>query len=194
LLTPPELIAALQRGEAAAYRQTVVQFGDRVYNTVLSMVQQQEDAEDLVQEVFLEVYQSVHQFRGEAKLSTWIYRIAVTKSLEFLRKKNRQKRRTFVQALFGEDSLDPIVDIPSFQHPGIQLENKERAAVLFAAIDKLPEKQKAAYTLHKIEELSYVEVADVLKTTVSSVESLLFRSKQNLQKLLSDYYNQDKQP
>lgn len=72
------------------------------------------------------------------------------------------------------------------------MENKERAAILFAAINKLPKNQKTAFILHKIEGLSYAEVADVMQATVSSVESLLFRAKQSLQKLLGDYYEKMK--
>jgi RNA polymerase sigma-70 factor (ECF subfamily) len=76
----------------------------------------------------------------------------------------------------------------AFYHPGTQLENKEQSAILFKAIDQLPEKQKSAFILHKIEGLSYNEIADILNTSLSSVESLLFRAKQNLQQSLSEYY------
>ena len=154
-------------------------------------MQNVEDAEDITQEVFVEVFQSVKNFKGESKLSTWIYRIAVSKSLEFLRWKNRKKRFGFMQSLLYNNLTETILEIPNFFHPGIQLENKERAAILFAAINKLPENQKTAFILHKIEGLSYAEVADVMHATVSSVESLLFRAKQSLQKLLGDYYEKN---
>ncbi len=83
-------------------------------------------------------------------------------------------------------------DPPHFQHPGVLLENQERAAILFQALEKLPEKQKAAFVLHHLEALSYVEIAEVLQLSLSSVESLLFRAKQNLQRLLGDYYAKNK--
>lgn len=155
-------------------------------------MQHQHDAEDVTQEVFAEIFQSILQFKGEAKLSTWIYRIAVSKSLEFLRKKNRKKRFGFMQGLFGNDDLSPIKHVSDFYHPGVQLENKERAKILFAAIDKLPENQKTAFVLSKMEDLSYDEIAEIMKTSLSSVESLMFRAKQNLQKLLGDYYRENK--
>ena len=184
-------IAQLKNGDEVAFAELIKQFGDKAFNTCLGLLQNTEDAEDTAQEVFVEVFQSIHQFKGESKLSTWIYRIAVTKSLEFLRKKNRKKRFAFVQSLFGMESILPNNDKAHFYHPGIQLENKERAAVLFKAIDKLPENQKTAFILHKIEDMSYAEIAEVMRVSLSSVESLQFRAKQNLQKLLGNYYEKN---
>ena len=80
---------------------------------------------------------------------------------------------------------------PDFQHPGVKLENKEKAVVLFKAIDKLPDNQKTAFTLHKLQGLSYLEVADIMETSLSSVESLMHRAKNNLKKILSDYYQKN---
>ena len=178
------LIAQLKEGSTHAFGIVVEEFKGVVYNTSLGIVQNQEDAEDISQEVFAEVYQSIKNFKGESKLSTWIYRIAISKSLEHLRRKNRKKRFAFVQSLFGTESVTPINEVPHFYHPGVQLENKERAAVLFEAIEQLPANQKAAFILHKIEGVSYNEIAEVMKISLSSVESLQFRAKQNLQKLL----------
>jgi len=185
------LISGLRNGDSSAYNELVKQFADKVFNTSISILQNTEDAEDIMQEVFIEVFRSIHNFKGESKLSTLIYRITVVKALEFLRKKKRKKRFAIVQSLFGMESVLPETDMPHFYHPGVQLENKERSAILFVAIDQLAENQKTAFVLHKIEGLSYAEVAEVMKTSVSSVESLLFRAKQNLQKLLGDYYNKN---
>jgi RNA polymerase sigma-70 factor (ECF subfamily) len=132
------------------------------------------------------VFHSVNEFKGESKISTWLYRIAVTKSLDLLRARKRKKRFAFLQRLGGEN--DTLPEPASFVHPGVQLENKERAAILFKALDKLPESQKTAFVLHKTEGLSYQEVAEVLNLSISSVESLMFRAKSNLQKYLADYY------
>lgn len=186
-MSETELIARLKDGDQAAFRSIVEAWQDMVYNTVLGVVQQPEEAEDVTQEVFIQVFESIGQFKGDSKLSTWLYRIAVTKSLDHLRKKKRKKRFAFLQSLFGVNEEEVRQD-PDFQHPGVALENKEKAAVLFKAIDKLPENQKAAFTLHKLEGLSYQEVAEVLETTVSSVESLMHRAKGNLRKQLEDYY------
>ena len=107
--------------------------------------------------------------------------------MDHIRKKKRKKRFAFVQSLFGVDN-EVLHDPPDFHHPGISLDNKERAAVLFTAIDKLPESQKIAFNLHKIEALSYQEVSVVMKLSLSSVESLLHRAKNNLKRNLEDYY------
>ena len=163
-----------------------------VYNTSLGIVQNPEDAEDVAQEVFVQVYESVGQFKGDSKVSTWIYRIAVTKSLDHLRKKKRKKRFAFLQSLFGVNE-EEVRHEPDFHHPGVALENKENAAVLFQAIDKLPDNQKVAFTLHKVEGLSYQEVAEVMESTVSSVESLMHRAKGNLKKYLTEYYQKMKE-
>ena len=77
---------------------------------------------------------------------------------------------------------------PDFQHPGVKLDKKEDAAILMGAIKKLPENQRIAFTLHKVEGLSYQEVSDVMQASISSVESLMHRAKTNLRKMLEDHY------
>ncbi len=186
-----ELITELKAGNQTAFNLLIKEQQSRVFNSALGILQNQLDAEDITQEVFLSVYQHINQFKGESKLSTWIYRITIAKSLEFIRSKKRKKRFAFIQNLITDDGLNPITEIPNFFHPGVQLENKERAAILFAAIDKLPANQKTAFVLHKTEGLSYAEIAEVMEVTISSVESLMFRARQNLQKLLGDYYEKN---
>ena len=181
------LIEQLKKGDEAAFRTIVDTWQDMVYNAALGIVQNAEDAGDIAQEVFVQVYHSVGSFKGDSKFSTWLYRIAVTKSLDHVRRKRRKKRFGFVRSLFGEDSEKPI-DAPDFHHPGVSMEQKENAATLFKAINFLPENQRVAFTLHKLEGLSYQEVSDIMKTTVSSVESLMHRAKNNLKKLLQDHY------
>jgi RNA polymerase sigma factor (sigma-70 family) len=190
-LDEKQLITDLQNGSENAFRYLVELFQDKVFNTVVSIIQNLEEAEDVSQEVFIEVYESVQKFRGESKLSTWIYRIATTKALEAHRKKKATKRFAFLTSLFGED--DEIVHHPvTFEHPGVVLENKERASILFKHISQLPDNQKVAFTLCNIEGLSYQEITEVMQLSLSSVESLLFRAKTNLRKTLKDYYmNQD---
>lgn len=181
------LIEQLKQKSEVAFKTVVETWQDMVFNTALGIVQNAEDAEDVAQEVFVQVYESVHSFKGESKFSTWLYRIAITKSMDHLRRKKRKKRFAFVQSLFGIND-EILHDPPDFHHPGVKLDNKEQAAVLFKAINKLPANQKIAFTLHKLEGLSYQEVSEIMKTTVSSVESLLHRAKNNLKKNLEDYY------
>ena len=184
-----ELVSLLKQGERKAFEYLVAQYQVLVYNVCLGLLRDTTEAEDISQEVFVEVYRSIQGFKGESKLSTWLYRVATTKSLDHLRGKKRKKRFAFVKSLYAEDSNTPRFDPPEFVHPGVQLENKEMAGYLFKAIDELPDNQKLAFTLNKVEGLSYQEISEVMETTVSSVESLLFRAKANLKNLLSEYYN-----
>ncbi|MCR6720175.1 MAG: RNA polymerase sigma factor [Chitinophagaceae bacterium] len=183
------LVDLLKQGDESAFREMVETWQDMVYNTALGIVQVPSDAEDIAQEVFVQVYQSVSSFKGDSKFSTWLYRITVTKSLDLERRKKRKKRFAFVKSLFGDDN-QAAIHPPDFQHPGVQLDKKEDAAMLFKAIKELPENQRIAFTLHKVEGLSYQEVSDVMNATVSSVESLMHRAKVNLRKSLEQHYRQ----
>ncbi len=177
------LIEDLKRGDEAAFKTIVDTYQNMIYNTCLSIVKSEEDAEDLAQEVFVQVYQSISSFKGESKLSTWLYRIATTKSLDHERKKKRKKRFGFVKSIFGDDN-QPEINPPDFNHPGVVLDKKENAAILFKAVDQLPENQKIAFILNKVEGLSYQEISDIMETLVSAIESLLHRAKNNLRKIL----------
>lgn len=187
-----ELIQQLKLGSHDAFRDLVGKYKDRVYNTCLGFLRNPQDAEDMAQEVFMKVYESIDDFREDAALSTWIYRIAVTKSLELIRKRKRKKRFGFFQALLNaDDDPNDTADTTFFPHPGIVAENKERAEILMRAIEGLPEQQRIAFTLHKLEELSYKEIAEVMDSSLSAVESLMHRAKKNLQKELFDYYKSE---
>ena len=130
-----------------------------VYNTALAYVQNIEDAEEVVQDVFVEIHQSLKTFRGESDIKTWIYRITINKSLDFLKYKKRKKRFGQFTSFFSPDSMEPGIDPPDFNHPGVLLENKERAAILFKVINTLPEMQKTVFLLAKLEGLGNMEIA-----------------------------------
>lgn len=181
-----DLIALLKKKDRGAYKTIVETWQGLVYNTAIGFLQNVEDAEDIAQEVFIQVYESISTFKEESKFSTWLYRITVSKSLDHLRKKKRKKRFAFVQSLYGKHDL--IIEPPDFFHPGISMENKENAIALFKAIEKLPPNQKTAFVLNKIEVLSYMEIAEVMKISESAVDALLQRAKKNLQKILINYY------
>jgi len=188
-LNQPDLIAQLQQGDEQAFTKLVDEWQDMVYNTVLGIVQNADDADDITQDVFVQVYQSVSSFKGDSKFSTWLYRIAVSKALDHEKKKKRKKRFGFVQSLFGGQEEEQQIHPVEFNHPGVELEQKERAGELFNALKQLPDNQRIAFTLHKLEGQSYQEVADIMKTTLCAVESLMGRAKANLKKELSNYYN-----
>jgi RNA polymerase sigma-70 factor (ECF subfamily) len=181
------LVERLKQGDEAAFRIIVETWQNMVFNTALGIVQNEEDAEDIAQEVFVQVYQSVSSFKGDSKFSTWMYRITITKSLDHERRKKRKKRFAFVKSIFGDES-QVVIHPPDFNHPGVTLDKKEDASALFKAIKHLPDNQRIAFTLHKVEGLSYQEVSEAMKTTVSSVESLIHRAKNNLKKKLEEYY------
>jgi len=184
-LTEQELLLGLRNGEEPAFKELVKLFQDKVFNTALGLLQHHTEAEDIAQEVFIQVYRSISQFKGDSLLSTWIYRITVTKSLDHLRSKKRKKRFGFLSSLFGDDNR-PVYEPEDFDHPGVQKERKEDAALLFKMIGQLPETQRTAFILNKVEELSYREIADILKTSESAVDSLLQRAKQNLRKKINE--------
>ncbi len=181
-MSEDELIILLKEGNEDAFSELVTAHRDRVYNTVLSIVQHFEDSEDLSQDVFIRVFRSIGSFEGNAALSTWLYRIAVNTGLDYLRKKKRQKRFGFLTGLFGND--EERKDVTDFHHPGVSLDRKEHAAILFAALKKLPENQQAAFTLKKSEGLSYSEIAAVLGVSEAAVDSLIQRATQNLRKII----------
>lgn len=189
-MTERELIEKLKNKESEAFKALVDGWQVMVYNTVLGILMNIEDAEDVAQEVFIQVYESIGSFKGECKLSTWLYRIALSKSMDHLRKKKRKKRFAFIESLFNQN--DELVHDPGhFYHPGVQIENKEAAADLFKAIETLPENQKMAFILNKLESLSYQEIGEVMRVSVSAVDSLLHRAKVNLRKQLNNYYKQN---
>ena len=184
-----DFIKRLIAGEEAAYGMLLDEFQQKVFSTCLSFVPNKEEAEDLAQEVFVEVYKSIRTFKGQSKLSTWIFRITTNKCLEFIRKRNTKKRFAFLQSISGTAlPIDKTSYFTEMNHPGIILENKEMNETLFLAINSLPEAQKVAFTLHKIDGKSYQEISEITQKSVSSVESLIFRAKKNLQKLLEEYY------
>ena len=187
-MSKENLTEELKKGDLKSFRVLVDEHQRKVLNTCYRFVGSREDAEDLTQEVFLEVYKSISSFRGDSKISTWIYRIAVSKSLDFIRRKKRKKRFAIFKSTFNDDEVEE--DIPDNQNlnPGSRIEEQDRIRILNEAIESLPENQRAAFTLSKYDEMSYKEIAEILNTTVASVESLIHRAKQNLKKRLQNYY------
>ena len=167
----------------------VAEHQDMVLNTCYRFVLNREDAEDIAQEVFLEAYRSLDSFRQESKLSTWLYRIAVTKSLDHLRKKKRKKRFSSLKRVMGfNDPAEELALPSSIETPAEVLSGSERTEILQSALDSLPDNQKTAFLLSKYDGYSNQEIADVMQTTVSAVESLVHKAKKNLQKKLEKHY------
>lgn len=184
-----ELLALMARGSEAALAELYAVFKNRVYNTALSFLQDTADAEEVTQDVFVKIYHGAARFEGKSSVSTWVYRITVNQSLSRLSYRNRQKRFGWIVRFAQEEHpQQPNIDIPHFDHPGVLLEQKENARMLFKAIESLPEQQKTAFILSFIEELPRQEVATVMDLSLKAVESLLQRAKVNLRKKLDDFY------
>jgi RNA polymerase sigma-70 factor (ECF subfamily) len=177
----------LNSNSQKAFVELVDRYQPLVVKTCRGFVASYADAEDLTQEVFIEVYQSLSNFRNESKLSTWLYRIAVNKSLNFVRKKKRESVLQSIDRFFtGGNRGSQYFDIEenSNANPEKQIQKKEDKLILKQAINSLPDNQRIAFILSKYQDLSYKEIAEVMNVTVASVESLLFRAKANLQKKL----------
>ncbi len=185
-----ELIQQLRQGNEPAFRWLVENYRNRVFHTVLNILQDTNEAEDAAQETFIQVFESISSFKAESKLSTWIYRIAVHKALDKIRRrKTRQQLHKFLPWWMPEEKKS---NEAMFQHPGIVTENKEKAAVLFKAIESLPKKQKLAFSLIKVQGMNYEEACEIMQQNIKAVESLISRAKMNLQKKLEDYYKTNK--
>jgi RNA polymerase sigma factor (sigma-70 family) len=176
-----ELLAQLQSGSEAAFRTLVERYQARVYRTALSLLRNAEEAEDVAQEVFVEVYQTIGRFRGEAALSTWLYRLATSRALKNRRRSQAKKRFAYLTSLLGFGN-EVLHEPPDHAHPLTLMESQQQLQLLLAHIARLPDQQQVAFTLRHEQELSYEQIAAVLGTTVAAVESLLFRARQTLRK------------
>ena len=192
ILLEDSFLEELRAKKPSAYNQLIDDYQHKVFKTCLSFVPNKQDAEDIAQEVFLEVFKSIDKFKGNSTLSTWIYRICTNKCLEFIRKKNTKKRFAFMQTILGEEiPIDKTSYFTEFNHPGIILENKEKAATIYKAINTLPESQKIVFTLAKIDGKSYQEIVEITGKSLPSVESIMFRAKKSLKEKLENFYKKE---
>tara|TARA_B100000965_G_scaffold370028_1_gene357846 strand:+ start:719 stop:1288 length:570 start_codon:yes stop_codon:yes gene_type:complete len=189
-LQEKKLIKNLRDRDEKAFKFIVDKYKNFIFNISISIIQNTEEADDLTQEVFIQIYKSINKFKEKSRLSTWIYRITLSKCYEHIRFKKRKKRFSKIINLFREDGSS--IDIPVFNHPGIILEKKEEGKMLFEAINSLSEEQKSAYILKNIQGLSYKKISRVMKKSTSSIESLIFRAKKNLKKYLKKKLNDKK--
>jgi len=192
-MTDQELITGILNRDKQVIQFLVSKYHKQVIKTAFHLLQNMDDAEDLAQDVCIEIIESARSFKGNSSLSTWIYRLTVNKSLNFIRKNKRKQLVKQFESFFskGDDNASSRVEEPS-EHDKT-FENNERKQILEKAINSLPENQKTAFILSKYEELSYKEITEIMNLSLASVESLLQRAKQNLQKKLivqfSEYSN-----
>jgi RNA polymerase sigma-70 factor (ECF subfamily) len=167
-------IELLKLGNEREFKKLFELHAPRVLNTALYVLGNRQDAEDVTQEVFKSVYLGLPGFKEEASVNTWVYRITLNKCNEFLRAKNRKKRKGILLSLFDSP---PIV---TTETPELMLILKEAEWRLWQRIQALPEKQRIAMTLFAMDDLSYQEIAGIMNVSVSAIESLLFRARTKL--------------
>jgi RNA polymerase sigma-70 factor (ECF subfamily) len=155
-----------------------------VFNLALQYVQNTEDAEEITQDVFVKIFDNLNSFKKQSSLKTWIYRMAINQSLDFIKAKNAQKR-SFLSSIFSINDSNFKFQPSNFNHPGIELEQKEACQKIFEAINQLSDNQKTALILLKIEDKSQVETAEIMNLKVKALESLFQRAKNNLEILLN---------
>jgi RNA polymerase sigma factor (sigma-70 family) len=187
-MTDQELIEGIIRKDREAIHFLVNTYQRQVIKTAHYFLQDMQEAEDLSQEILIEILSSAHRFRQSAKFSTWIYRITVNRSLNQVKKMNRKKIVFRIGNLLRNDGSNPGEFEGSVQGTGSRLEEKETGRILTEAVGRLPENQRIAFVLCKYNELSYQEVSEVMNVSVSSVESLIHRAKMNLQKNLVRHF------
>lgn len=180
LIDEKRLLERIKSGDEAAFKEFFDVHHKAVFNLSFRLLCNLQEAEDITQEVFFKAYLTMNKFRGESKVSTWLYRIAVNLSL------NNQRRKKFKHILsldFFSEKGDPQDRDPG-KGPMEQLKEAEEKLLVDKAVDSLPKNQRVAVILNHYEELSYGEISGIMGLSVSSVRSLLYRAKQRLQKKL----------
>ena len=187
-MTEQELILKLQEGDQRAFRDLVERFQAKVSGTAYSFVLNTDDADDIAQEVFIEVYRSIAGFKGDSGLSTWLYRITVNKSLDHLRKKKRKRRIQQIVSIFDREGNTKDYLAPNPENPEHILEQDEKVKILHEAVSRLPEKQKIAFSLNKFDLMSNKEIAEIMQIGIATVDTLIFRARKELKSSLQNYY------
>ena len=185
-----DLVARIQRGEFDAFEELVRTHSDRVYRLTWGFVKNDAEAEDVVQETFLNAYRAIDRFEGNAKLGSWIYRIAVNTALMRLRRKRRRPEVSF-------EAMQPEGEVRGHHHDSPLLVSDETAehlagrselsATIQQAVEQLDEKYRVVFLLRDVEELSIQETAQVLDLSVAAVKSRLHRARLQLREALLDY-------
>lgn len=165
-----------------SFEEIVKTYDTKVYNLCWYLLKNQSDAQDCTQDIFIAIYQALPNFKQESSVHTWIYRISTNKCYEYLRRSRRKKRFGIsvpIDAFFAQ-----TVATESQNPEEIQLA-AEQSIFFWKAVERLPIKQQLAYTLYNVEELNYKQIAAALDTSLSAVESLLFRARRKLEEELS---------
>ena len=185
-MTDKQLIEAIYNGDSKAFQFLVEKYKNYIYRVAIGILQSHEDAEDITQDVFIEVFSSISDFRKEAQISTWLYRIAINKSINLAKKNKRKKTLQNTESNIYQ-LITNLSDSKS-QNIDAVMEDEERKKIVSYSLEKLPKNQRIAFVLHKYDQLSYNEISVIMDISVSAVESLMHRAKNNLTNTLKEIY------
>jgi RNA polymerase sigma-70 factor, ECF subfamily len=191
-MTENELIRGVIERDRASVTCLVETYQKRVIKTAYYFLGNMDDAEDVAQEVFLEIFNSMKGFRQSSALSTWIYRITVNRSLNAVKRNKQRQIFTRIEKLFGIESQEKSAFANGSSIENNKVTDDETRKLLKESVSGLPENQRTVFILCKYEELSYKEISEVTGLSISSIESLLHRAKMNLRKKLVCHYSEYK--
>lgn len=181
------LVRRTQHGDAAAFDALVERYKERLYATVYHMTSNHEDANDLVQDSFIKAYKSIRSFKGQSSFYTWVYRIAVNRTINFL-KRRKNRNQYSLDDIDNSIHTDPdFVELMSHVTPRREVGLMELQEKLNEAMQKLSEPHRAVVAMHDIQGMTHADIAKVMKCSEGTVRSRLFYARQQLQALLSDY-------
>ena len=181
------LVRRAQREDTAAYDELVRRHQERVYATVYHMTANHEDANDMTQEAFIKAYRALKTFKGDSSFYTWVYRIAVNKTINFLKQRKNRVQMSLNDMDFNAEHDPALVALISHNTPRRDLSLAELQEKLNVAMQKLSEDHRMAVILHDIQGLSHEEIGAIMDCNVGTVRSRLFYARQQLQAYLADY-------
>ncbi len=178
------LVTRLKERDPAAFTILLQTYKNQVANICYRFLFNREDAEELSQEVFIAAYKGIPNFRGESKLSTWLYQLASSKSIDLIRRRKQKKRFAFLTNFMDLKEKGIEIPDPQSSDPMADLENEEKGRIIREAIDTLPTRYRRVFTLTKCDGFSNKEVAEIMDISQSAVELLVHRAKKKLRTLL----------
>ena len=181
------LVRAARDGDMGAYDQLVQRYQQRLYSTLYHMTSNHEDANDLAQETFIKAFSVLKAFKGDSTFYTWIYRIGVNKTINFLKQRKNKTSLSLNDLDFNIENDPELVALVSDKTPRRDFALGELQEKLNEAMQKLSDVHRMVVTLHDVQDLSHEEIAEIMDCNVGTVRSRLFYARQQLQALLSDY-------
>lgn len=185
--TDAELVQTARGGDLRAYDALICRYQERIYATIYHMTSNHEDANDLAQETFIKAYSALKSFKGDSSFYTWIYRIAVNKTINFLKQRKNKLSLSLNDLDFNVENDPELVAFVSDKTPRRDMALTELQQKLNAALQKLSDVHRMVVTLHDVQGLSHEEIASIMDCNVGTVRSRLFYARQQLQAYLSDY-------